>query len=216
GAGVVILKPLEKALRDGDQIYAVVKGSAVNNDGSAKVGFTAPSVEGQREVIEEAMYTGGVEPESISYVEAHGTGTALGDPIEIEALKQAYRTEKRQYCAIGSVKTNIGHLGEAGGAAGFIKAVLALKYGRIPASLNYTKANPKIDFENSPFYVNTGLTEWKAEGGRPRRAGVSAFGIGGTNAHVVLEEAPELHKQVAPLPFYILSLSTQSWSALDK
>ena len=188
GAGVVVLKLLEDAEADGDYIHAVIKGSAINNDGFRKVGYTAPSTEGQAQVIITAQYVAEVEPGSITYVEAHGTATELGDPVEVEALKLAFgNTAKKESCALGSVKSNIGHLNAAAGIAGFIKTVLALKYGMIPPSLHYETPNPKIDFENSPFYVNTKLKEWKCEG-YPRRAGVSSFGIGGTNAHVVLEE----------------------------
>jgi amino acid adenylation domain-containing protein len=189
GAGVVVLKPLDRAMADGDHIYAVVKGSAVNNDGNRKVGYTAPSIEGQAEVIREAQQIAGVEPETVTYIEAHGTGTALGDPVEVEALTEAFNTEKRGFCGIGSVKTNVGHLDAAAGVAGFIKTVLALYHKRIPSSLNFEIPNQRIDFENSPFYVNQRLKEWTTDGG-PLRAGVSSFGIGGTNAHVILEEAP--------------------------
>ncbi|MBD2773049.1 polyketide synthase [Iningainema tapete] len=196
GGGVVVLKLLEAALADGDCIHAVIKGSAINNDGAAKVGYTAPSVEGQAAVISEALAIAQVDPSTITYVETHGTATSLGDPIEIAALTQAFRqsTEKNGFCAIGSVKTNIGHIAEAAGIAGLIKTVLALKHKSIPPSLHFSQPNPNIDFAQSPFYVNTTLSEWKANG-TPRRAGVSAFGIGGTNCHVVLEEAPEQVKR---------------------
>ncbi|SFS02400.1 hybrid non-ribosomal peptide synthetase/type I polyketide synthase [Anaeromicropila populeti] len=189
GCGVVLLKPLEKALQDGDNIYAVIKGSAINNDGIDKIGYTAPSVSGQRKVIEEAMGKAGVQPEEIHYLEAHGTGTKLGDPIEIEALQQAWKTKQKRYCAIGSVKANIGHLDAASGIAGFIKAVLVLHNKKIPPLINYGKANSSINFEHSPFYITTeakDLIHIK----EPLRAGVSSFGIGGTNAHIILEEAP--------------------------
>ncbi|MDZ8184115.1 MAG: SDR family NAD(P)-dependent oxidoreductase [Nostoc sp. ChiSLP02] len=191
GLGIVVLKRLEDAIADGDFIHAVIKGSAINNDGSLKVGFTAPSVRGQTEVIAEALALAGVEADTISYVEAHGTATPLGDPIEIKALTQAFRTTTnlKGFCAIGSVKTNIGHLDTAAGITGLIKTVLALKHQQIPASLHFEKANTEIDFANSPFYVNTKLSEWKTND-LPRRAGVSSFGVGGTNAHVILEEAP--------------------------
>lgn len=189
GGGVVVLKALEDAIADGDTIHAVIKGSAINNDGNLKIGFTAPSIEGQAAVISEAQEIAEIEPESITYIEAHGTGTPLGDPMEIEALNKVFRaqTKKNGFCAIGSVKTNIGHLDAGGGIAGLIKTVLALKHRQIPPSLNFESPNPEIDFENSPFFVNTSLKEWQSNG-YPRRAGVSAFGIGGTNAHVVLEE----------------------------
>jgi len=189
GAGIVLLKRLEDAAADRDHIYALVKGSAINNDGIRKSGFTAPSIEGQVEVIREALDLSHVEPESISFVETHGTGTDLGDPIEIKALTLAFAAPGRNFCALGAVKTNIGHLDAAAGVAGFIKTVLALTHRLIPPTLHFENPNPKIDFENSPFYVNTVPREWKNQR-YPLRAGVSSFGIGGTNAHVVLEEAP--------------------------
>ncbi|MGD2088255.1 MAG: amino acid adenylation domain-containing protein [Candidatus Aminicenantes bacterium] len=189
GAGVVVLKSLGKAKQERDHIYAVIRGSAINNDGMRKPGFTAPSIDGQVEVIKAAQLAARVEPDSITYLEAHGTATPLGDTVEIEALKQVFNTGKKRFCAIGTVKTNVGHLYSAAGAAGFIKTVLALKHRLIPPGLHFYKPNPQIDFENSPFYVNTQLKEWKSNG-NPLRAGVSSFGIGGTNAHVVLEEAP--------------------------
>jgi acyl transferase domain-containing protein/acyl carrier protein len=191
GVGLVVLKRLDDALADGDHVYAVIKGAGVNNDGAVKVGYTAPSIEGQAQVISLAQAVAGVEVETITYVEAHGTGTDLGDPIEVAALTQAFRTGtlKKNFCALGSVKTNIGHLDTASGVAGLIKTVLALKHRLIPPSLNFEQPNPRVDFADSPFYVNSRLAEWKTDG-EPRRAGVSSFGIGGTNAHVVLEEAP--------------------------
>jgi len=190
GAGVVLVKALEAAIADRDHIYAVIKGTAINNDGIRKIGFTAPSIEGQAEVINMALQVAEVEPVSIGYVEAHGTGTFLGDPVEIQGLKLAFNTGKKGFCAIGSVKTNIGHLDAAAGVAGFIKTVMTLRHRLIPPSLHFETPNSRIDFINSPFYVNTKLEEW--ENGRyPLRAGISSFGIGGTNAHVILEEAPQ-------------------------
>jgi len=191
GVGIVVLKPLENALEERDHIYAVIKGSAINNDGNRKVGYTAPSITGQAEVIQRAHQAADVKPTSITYVETHGTGTSLGDPVEIQALIQAFDGDrgKRKFCRIGSVKSNIGHLDSAAGVAGFIKTVLSLYHKTIPPTLHFGTPNPKIDFENSPFIVNTGLTDWK-QGKSPLRAGVSSFGIGGTNAHVVLEEWP--------------------------
>ncbi|WP_344641571.1 SDR family NAD(P)-dependent oxidoreductase, partial [Kitasatospora cystarginea] len=190
GVGIVVLKRLSDALRDGDPIRAVIRGSAVNNDGSDKVGFTAPSVSGQAAVIREAQQAAGVDAGSIGYVEAHGTATSLGDPIEVAALTEAFResTSETGFCALGSVKTNVGHLDSAAGIAGFIKAVLCVERGVIPASLHFRSPNPRIDFEHSPFYVNTHLREWS--GPTPRRAGVSSFGLGGTNCHIVLEQPP--------------------------
>ncbi|KAB8315460.1 SDR family oxidoreductase [Tolypothrix campylonemoides VB511288] len=216
GVGIVVLKRLSDALADGDYIHAVIKGSAINNDGSGKVGYTAPSVNGQTQVIAEAMMLAGVEPETINYIEAHGTGTALGDPIEITALSQVFHssTKKKGFCAIGSVKTNIGHLDAAAGIAGLIKTVLALKHKQIPPSLNFEQPNPQIDFANSPFYVNTKLTEWRA-GSTPCRAGVSSLGIGGTNAHVILEEAPALEPSSPSRPWQLLVLSAKTDSALE-
>ena len=234
GAGIVVLKPLEDAIDDRDHIYAVIKGSAVNNDGLRRIGYAAPGIDGQAEVIRAALHMAELPPESITYIEAHGTGTLLGDPIEIEALIQAFDTNKKGYCAVGSVKTNIGHLNTASGVAGFIKAVLALKHRLIPPSLFFNTPNPKIDFKNSPFYVNTGLKEWK-NNTYPLRAGVSSFGIGGTNAHVVVEEwsenktqktkdpsqrfVPEGAGGLAPLlggtSHHLILLSAKTQTALD-
>ncbi len=220
GVGVVVLKRVKDAIADGDYIYAVIKGAAVNNDGSIKVGYTAPSVDGQAEAIAEAVMLAEVEPETISYIEAHGSGTALGDPIEVAALTKVFRasTEKKGFCAIGSVKTNIGHLDAAAGVAGLIKTALALKHQLIPPSLNFEQPNPQIDFANSPFYVNTKLTEWKT-GSTPRRAGVSSLGMGGTNAHIVLEEAPTVETchgaSLHSRPWQLLLLSAKTESALQ-
>jgi acyl transferase domain-containing protein len=191
GVGIIVLKRLNDALKDHDFIYALIKGSALNNDGSQKVGFTAPRVDGQAAVIASAQFAAGVDPESITYIETHGTGTELGDPIEIAALTRAFRqrTAKRGFCAVGSLKTNIGHTDAAAGVASMIKTALSLHHKELVPSLNYETPNPKCDFENSPFYVNTALKKWETDR-IPRRAGVSSFGIGGTNAHVILEEAP--------------------------
>jgi len=217
GMGVVVFKRLEDAVADGDTILAVIKGSAINNDGALKAGFTAPSVEGQAEVVVEAQAAAGVDPDTISYIEAHGTATAIGDPIEIAALNKAFRrsTNRCGFCAIGSVKTNIGHLDAAAGVAGFIKTVLALQHRQLPPSLHFKKANPHIDFANSPFYVNTSLSDWPSHG-HPRRAGVSSFGIGGTNAHVILEEAPLSLPASASRPWQLLLLSARTPTALEK
>lgn len=217
GLGIVVLKRLEDALRDGDHIEAVIRGSAINNDGAAKVGYTAPSLEGQAAVIAEAQTIAGVSADSISYVEAHGTATPVGDPIEMVALTRAFRasTQERGYCAVGSVKTNIGHLDAAAGVAGLIKTVLALKHRELPPSLHYQRPNPEIDFQSSPFYVNAGLKPWERNG-VPRRAGVSSFGIGGTNAHVILEEAPELEPSGASeREWQVLTLSAKTEGALE-
>jgi len=218
GAGIVVLRRLDDALADHDTVHAVILGSAINNDGARKVGYLAPSVDGQAEVIAEALGVAGVAASDISYVETHGTGTKVGDPIEVKALTQAFResTQGKGYCAIGSLKTNIGHLDAAAGVAGLIKTVLALRHRQIPPSLHFRKPNPLIDFENSPFYVNTGLKEWKAEPG-PRHAGVTALGIGGTNAHVVLEEAPPVEERAAAKkPYQLLVLSAKTASALEQ
>ena len=217
GVGVVVLKRLADAVADGDTIHAVILGSAINNDGSAKVGFTAPSVEGQAEAVGEALLMAGVEPETIGYVEAHGSGTQLGDPIEIAALTQAFRgvTDRSGFCAIGSVKTNLGHCNAAAGVAGLFKTVLSLEHGEIPPSLGFERPNPQIDFAASPFFVNTRLAPWK-NGESPRRAGVSSFGLGGTNAHVVLEEAPPREPSEAPSrAVQLLVLSARTPTALE-
>jgi natural product biosynthesis luciferase-like monooxygenase protein len=216
GVGVVVLKPLADARADGDQVYAVICGSALNNDGHRGVGYTAPSVAGQAEVVAEALAFAGVSGDEIGYVEAHGTGTPLGDPIEIEALTEAYRrsTDRVGDCPIGSVKTNLGHLDTAAGIAGLIKVVLMLQHGEIPPSLHLERPNPAIDFAASPFVVNTELREWQRRNG-PRRAGVSSFGIGGTNVHAVLAEAPE-PDPAAPSrrPCQLVTLSARTRPAL--
>jgi len=216
GLGCVVLKRLADAIADRDVIYAVVKGSAVNNDGAAKVGFTAPGADGQARVIRAAQIVAGIEPDTISYVEAHGTGTLMGDPIEVGALTRAFgeRTGRRQFCGIGSAKSNIGHAGVAAGVAGLIKTALALDRRLIPPSILFDEPNPQIDFAASPFYVVTEPTPWPANGA-PRRAGVSAFGIGGTNAHVILEEAPERAPGTASRPHQLLVLSARTPAGLD-
>ncbi len=217
GVGVVVLKRLQDALRDGDTIHAVIKGSAINNDGALKVGYTAPSVEGQAQVIAAAQEAAGVSADSITYVEAHGTATPLGDPIEIAALTQAFRkgTDRTGFCAVGSVKTNLGHLDAAAGVTGLIKTALALRHRQIPPSLHFAAPNPKIDFAASPFYVNTKLAEWRSEEG-PRRAGVSSFGMGGTNAHAVLEEAPAVEPSGPSRAWQLLQLSARTPEALEE
>lgn len=221
GAAVVVLKRLDDALSDGDQIYCIIKGSAVNNDGTGKSGYSAPSLEGQAAVIRMAQQMAEVEAESISYIEAHGTGTAIGDPIEAAALTLAFNTGKRAFCRLGSVKTNIGHLDAAAGAAAFIKTVLALKHKQLPPTLHFEQPNPEIDFKNSPFYVNNKLEQWTGSNG-PLRAGVSSFGIGGTNAHVILEEwldDPSYYarsEENSKRPYELILLSAKSESALDE
>lgn len=217
GVGVVVLKRLSDALADRDTIHAVIKGSAINNDGSAKAGYTAPSVEGQKEVILAAQAIAGISADSISYIEAHGTGTTLGDPIEVAALTQAFResTDKRRFCGIGSVKTNVGHLDAAAGVAGLIKTVLALKHQILPPSLNFEQPNPQIDFSSSPFYVNTTSKTW-SQGAAPRRAGISSFGIGGTNVHMIVEEAPPTKSLEPSRDWQLLMVSARSHDALEK
>lgn len=226
GAGLVLLKRLDEALADHDPIIAVIKGTAINNDGGVKVGYTAPSVEGQATVISEALRMAGVDASTIGYVETHGTATNLGDPIEVAALTQAFAQSSTadslplQQCAIGSVKTNIGHLDEAAGIAGLIKTALALHHQQLPPSLHFVTPNPAIDFAQSPFYVNTALSAWPAQA-TPRRAGVSSFGVGGTNSHVVLEEAPVGDRETGrqgdrqTRQHQILALSAQSEQALN-
>ncbi len=208
GAGVVVLKRLADALADGDVVRAVIRGSAVTNDGALKVGFTAPGVEGQAAAIAEAQAMAGVTPETVSYIEAHGTATALGDPIELAALKEVFGTEPAERCALGSVKSNLGHLDAAAGVTGLIKTVLALEHRQIPPSLHFERPNPELGLENSPFYVAGELAEWRsADPEVPLRAGVSSFGLGGTNAHAVLEEAPPQPPSGASRPWQLLVLS---------
>jgi amino acid adenylation domain-containing protein len=217
GAGVVVLKRLKDALEQRDRIHAVIRGCAVNNDGARKVGYAAPGAEGQAEVIIEAHALAGIDPDSIGYVEAHGTGTHLGDPIEVAALQQAFRqgTSKTGFCALGSVKTNVGHLDTAAGVAGLIKAVLAVREGKIPPTLHFRAPNPQIDFAKSPFFVNADLRNW-TQGSVPRRAAVSSFGIGGTNAHVVLEEPPRPAPTSPGRSVKLLVLSAKTEVALSQ
>jgi len=216
GVGVVVLKPLEAALADGDPVHAVIRGSALSNDGAGKVGFTAPSVEGQARAISQAQAAAGVDPATIGLVEAHGSATPLGDPIELAALHQVFGPGAGpRTCALGSVKSNVGHLDAAAGIAGLLKAVLAVEHGEIPPSLHFRTPNPQIDFAAGPFYVSTELCSWPADRG-PRRAGVSSFGLGGTNAHVVLEEAPVREHDPAPArPWQLLVLSARTETALE-
>jgi amino acid adenylation domain-containing protein len=216
GVGMVVLKLLADAIADGDRIHAVIRGTAINNDGSDKVGFTAPGVSGQAAVVAAAQAAANVDPRSIGFVEAHGTGTLLGDPIEVEALAQAFgpRVDKAT-CALGSVKSNIGHLDAAAGAAGLIKATLALEHREIPPSLHFETPNPKMRLDETPFYVSDRLHDWPA-GPTPRRAGVSAFGIGGTNVHIVLEEAPAQEPSGPSRPAQLILLSARTRAALDR
>ncbi len=215
GVGVVVLKRLAEAVEDGDTIYAVILGSALNNDGELKAGYTAPSVEGQAEVIARAQAVAQVAPESIAYLEAHGTATPLGDPVELLALEHAFEgVGARRSCGLGTVKSNIGHLDAAAGVAGLIKTALALHHEALPPSLLYERPNPKIDFDRGPFYVVSERKAWP-RGEPPRRAGVSSFGIGGTNAHVVLEEAPAAEPGAAGRENKLLVLSARTEAALD-
>ena len=215
GVAIVVLKRIEDAIAEGDNIHAIILGSAVNNDGSMKVGFTAPSIDSQSAVVAEAMAVAGVSPASIGFVEAHGTGTALGDPIEVEALQQVFRsaTDAKQFCALGSLKSNIGHLNTVSGVAGLIKAAMAVKTGEIPPNLNFETPNPKIDFANSPFFVPTKLTKWPSNG--PRRAGVSSFGIGGTNTHLIIEEPPPVTSDKTARSSHVVLVSAKNPTALD-
>lgn len=216
GAGIVLLKRLDEAIQDRDHIYAVIRGYGINNDGHEKIGFASPSMQGQSKVIDEALMMSEINPDTISFVEAHGTGTIIGDPIEIDALIRAYRkfTDKKSYCAIGSVKSNIGHLMDAAGIAGLIKATLGLHYRTVPPTLNFDTPNPHINFVSSPFFVNTAQHKLE-DRSIPHRAGVSSFGIGSTNAHVILEEAPKpLHTQKNPRQCELLIFSARTNFAL--
>jgi len=217
GAGAVVLRRLKDAIADGDHIWGVIKGSAINNDGAAKAGYLAPSVDGQAAAIAEAQAIAGITADTVDYVECHGTGTYLGDPIEVAALTAAFRetTENSGYCRIGSVKTNIGHLDTAAGVASLIKATLGLHHRQMPPTLGYEKPNPVIDFDNSPFRVNDRLTDWPSSNG-PRRAGINSLGVGGTNAHVIVDEAPTRPaSEVSDWPFQLITVSGRSKSALD-
>jgi len=215
GVAVVVLRRLQDALESGDHVYAVVRGSAINNDGAGKVGYLAPSVDGQAKVIAEALAIGEIDPSTVSYVEAHGTGTPVGDPIELAALTQAFSgaAHGQRRCAIGSVKGNIGHTDTAAGAAGFIKVALSLHHRELPRSINFTSPNPDCAFDESPFVVQNTHSEWTS-GGSPLRAGVSSLGVGGTNAHVVLEEAPPRLGSGPSRPTQLLVVSAKSGSAL--
>lgn len=215
GAGVVVLRRMSDALEDRDHVYAVIRGTAINNDGARKVGYLAPSVDGQAAAVAEALRISGVDARSIGYVEAHGTGTAVGDPIEVAALTRAFRsgTDARQFCGLGSVKSNIGHLDTAAGVASLIKVALALQHGTIPPTLHYERPNPNIDFESSPFFVADALREWKREG-EPRRAAVNSLGVGGTNAFAILEEAPRCAPVAASRAPQLLVLSARTDAAL--
>jgi acyl transferase domain-containing protein/acyl carrier protein len=217
GVGVVVLKRLDRALEDGDNVLAVILATAVNNDGEHKASYLAPGVSGQAEVITEAQAVAGVSPDTITYVEAHGTGTPLGDPIEITALKEAFASaEGEGWCAVGAVKSNVGHLDAAAGVTGLIKTVQALRHRQIPPTLHFKAPNPKLGIEGSPFFVADRLREWTVPGEGPRRAGVSSFGIGGTNAHAVLQEAPPREPSAPGRPWSLLILSARTPGALQR
>jgi acyl transferase domain-containing protein len=217
GVGMVLLKRLSDALADGDNILAVIKGFGLNNDGAAKVGYSAPSIEGQSQAIKMAQRMAGIEPETIGYIEAHGTATALGDPIEITALTKAFRerTDRKQFCAVGSLKSNLGHMSSAAGVGGLMKAILTVKHGQIPPSAHYKQPNPQLNLANSPFFIASELMDWPLKG-HPRRAGVSSFGVGGTNAHLVLEEAPPAPKEIQGREKQVLVLSARTTTALEQ
>lgn len=222
GVGIVLLKRYEDAVQDGDTIYALIRSTALNNDGSTKAGYTAPSVDGQAEAMVEAITLAGITSDTISYVEAHGTGTALGDPVEMASLTKAFRAtaanpdhQPNQFCPVGSVKTNVGHTSHAAGVTGLIKVVLALVNKQIPPSLHFNRANPKLNIENSPFYVNTELKDWQTNG-VPRRALINSFGLGGTNANAIVEEAPEREPSGPTRAYQLMTLSAKTQSALDK
>ena len=218
GVAVVVLKRLEDAVKDGDRVYAVIKGAALNNDGSRRVSFGAPGVDGQARVIALAHALADVNPETITCIEAHGTATPLGDPIEVAGLTKAFRmgTDAKGFCALGSLKSNVGHLDAAAGVAGLIKMSLSLHHKAIPASLHFQASNPKLDLENSPFFVNAALRQWTPPSGVPRRGGVSSFGTGGTNAHVIVEEAPELELSGSSRDAQLLMLSAKTPEALER
>ncbi len=221
GVGVVVLKRLADALKDGDAIRAIIRGGAVNNDGAHRVGFSAPGVDGQAAAIVEALAVADAAPVDVTYVEAHGSGTPLGDLVEIDALNQGFADASgggeplEHACPVGSVKSNIGHLDVAAGVAGLIKTVLCLQHKQIAPNVNFHTPNPRIQFERSPYYVNTELADWRVEEGKTRIAGVSSFGMGGTNAHIVLEEAPEIEPSPPDDDARLIVLSAKTGSALE-
>ncbi|MFG2216588.1 beta-ketoacyl synthase N-terminal-like domain-containing protein [Streptomyces sp. NPDC048685] len=227
GGGVVVLKLLEDALKEGDTIHAVIRGSAVNNDGDDRAGFTAPGVHGQTELILDALSDAEVDPRTIGYLEAHGTGTVVGDPIELSAITEAYaqHTSERGFCALASLKGNVGHLGPAAGIASLIKAAYALREGVLPASINCTELNPALELDKTPFRLQRETTRWEQDG-TPLRAAISSFGIGGTNAHAILERAPEPEPPAAPeveqgeeseeQAYHVLPVSARSADALER
>ncbi len=217
GMSFIIIKKLKTAIEDQDQVCGLIRATAINNDGQDKVGFTAPGIAGQSTAIIDAYRRAAIDPNTISYIECHGTGTPIGDPVELAGLTTAFRsfTDKKQFCAVGSVKTNVGHLDAGACITGIIKTLLAMKHEQLPASLHYNTPNPQINFEDSPFYVNDELTDWK-RGDHPRRAGVSSFGLGGTNAHIVLEEAPVIKRKSRARSQQLITLSAKTSEALSE
>ena len=217
GVGVVVLKRLQDALKDGDSIYGVIRGSATNQDGTTN-GITAPSARSQEMLLRQVYDSFGLNPADIQLVEAHGTGTRLGDPIEYQALNRAFRqhTSKTGYCALGSIKTNIGHTTAAAGIAGLLKILLAMKHRKLPPSLHFQSINGNIEASDSPFYVNTSLKDWEVEAGGKRRAAISAFGFSGTNAHMVIEEAPDSAPPRTHKPAYLIALSARTAGQLRR
>ncbi|HMA63903.1 MAG TPA: type I polyketide synthase, partial [Chitinispirillaceae bacterium] len=218
GCGIVVLKRLQDALQDNDHIYAVIRGSAINNDGSLKAGYTAPGVDGQTDVITSALDIASVNASDVTYVETHGTGTPLGDPVEITALTKAYRhyTNANGFCGIGSVKASIGHLDAAAGIAGLIKTVLALYHKKLPQTVNFSQPNPLLELEKTPFYVVSALKEWIVPENSRRIAGVSSLGVGGTNAHIIVEEPPRVQAQPSKAKYFMFSVSARSQGSLKK
>jgi len=217
GMSFIVIKKLEVAIADHDQVHGLIRSTAINNDGQDKIGFTAPGISGQSTAIMDAYRRANIDPNTISYIECHGTGTPIGDPVELAGLTTAFKafTDKKQFCAVGSVKTNVGHLDAGACITGIIKTILAMKHQQLPASLHYNNPNPQINFKDSPFYVNDKLTDWKAED-YPRRAGVSSFGLGGTNAHIVLEEAPIIKRNNRSRSQHLITLSAKTSEALSE
>ena len=217
GMSFIIIKKMKTAIEDQDQVHGLIRATAINNDGQDKIGFTAPGIAGQSTAIMDAYRRAEIDPNTISYVECHGTGTPIGDPVELAGLTTAFKsfTDKKQFCAVGSVKTNVGHLDAGACITGIVKTLLSLKHEQLPPSLHYHTPNPQINFKDSPFYVNDKLSEWK-RGDHPRRAGVSSFGLGGTNAHIVLEEAPVIKRNSSARSRQLITLSAKTSEALSE
>jgi acyl transferase domain-containing protein len=216
GVGIVVLKRLQEALKDHDHIYAIIKGSAVNNDGAVKAGFTAPSIDAQSEVIVRALQSAGINASEISYIETHGTGTQIGDPIEIAALTRAFKhfTNKTNFCALGAVKASIGHLDNAAGIAGLIKTALALYHKKIPPTINFKVPNPLLKLEETPFFINDNLINWEVKQSEKRYAGVNSLGVGGTNVHIVLEQPPQYESAASCRITHFLPFSAKTSDSL--